>query len=1224
MIGHQLGPYTIEAELGSGGMGTVYRAAGPRGAVALKVVHPHLLGSPGFFKRFLREAAVGKAVRHENVVRTIDCDQLVIEGRPHAYLVMEYVEGRSLRQLLRDLGVVPEPLTREIAMQTASGLAAIHEAGIVHRDLKPENILITEDDEIRIMDLGIAKVQETSIALTREGQFAGSVLYAAPEQLSGEAEVGAASDLYSLGVLLYELVTGENPFRRGGAANVIDAHLHHEPRRACEKNPETTRFLSEIIACLLAKNPGDRFESAQALREVIEAAEHSRWWRTVACASDRRPTRRVRVPRETRLHGRVRELEALEQAWERAHSGSGNTVWIDGEAGIGKSRLVAEFLDGIGGDAHVLHGAYPPSGGLGGLSDAILGYFGEVDLEQRLAPYLTVTPLLIPAFAALIRHDAPPEGAEAIQGDALYAVGVHLVRALAAEKPTIVTFDDIHFASKEGRDLVLALARAAPDHRVLVMCTARPGVPEEELAHYERLESFRRLDLTRLSGRETVELLEDAFKSVSLAEKLGGKIALKSDGVPLFIFEMIRGLREGRFILEQADGSYVQTRIVDEMEVPSAIKDLIEGRLHALDEFQRAVLDVGAVEGMEFQPELVARVLEEKRVRVLRALAEMERRHALVRGELGRTRFDQNQVQDVIYRALTPDLRAEYHALLAEAYADRLADEASGEAAVFLASHHLRGSRPQLSRPHLTPALAHLQESFDNDAAIALADRALGVPGLLEGGVRVDVLLRKAGRHGLHGERESERASLDEALALADDRGDTALRARVRLRLGALCTQTSDFAAAQDWSGQAHDLAVEAGDRKTEAGAAGQLGIVLLRQGRYEEARAKFDRQLALAQAIGDSEGEASATGNLGFAFSEQGRHDEARALLEKTLQLTRRIGARRAEAVTTGHLGIVALHQGRSDEARAYLEKQLALAREVGDRRGESVATGNLGVFFFDRSRYPEARLHYERHLALSRAIGDRAGEARATGNLGIVLSAQGRFERARAQFENHLALSREIGDPRGEAVATGNLGLVCQNLGQCAEARTHFERHLALARKIGSRRQEAYALSSLASLADVEGEWDDATRLYGQALGLRRDLGEEGTVADTLVALGAVELHQGHVDRALEHLDEALELARRVGQPSSVLLAVVNRARLPGGEIDAALAALEEHEESCEHGTKMSARYRLWELTADQGHLAEAHRLLSELRKHAPADCRDSMIDKVPLHRDIARAWG
>jgi serine/threonine-protein kinase len=158
-------------------MGTVHLARGPDGGeVALKVVHPHLLAESGFFKRFLREAELGKRVRHENVVRTLDVDATEVDGKVLHYLVMEFVEGRTLRQLIWEWGSVPEGLVREIARQTAAGLAAIHAAGIVHRDLKPENILLTEDHRVRVMDLGVARLQDVTFALTREGQFAGSVL----------------------------------------------------------------------------------------------------------------------------------------------------------------------------------------------------------------------------------------------------------------------------------------------------------------------------------------------------------------------------------------------------------------------------------------------------------------------------------------------------------------------------------------------------------------------------------------------------------------------------------------------------------------------------------------------------------------------------------------------------------------------------------------------------------------------------------------------------------------------------------------------------------------------------------------------------------------------------------------------------------------------------------------------------------------------------------------
>ncbi|MHC5052934.1 MAG: serine/threonine-protein kinase, partial [Planctomycetota bacterium] len=1079
MIGPRLGAYRLLSELGAGGMGTVHAAevaeavpglaVGER--VAVKVVHPHLLSTPGFFKRFLREAEMGRKVVHENVVRTFDVDAIEQDDRVIHYMVMEYVEGRSLRQLLKDLGTIPETLLREIALQTAAGLAAIHAQGIVHRDLKPANVLITDGHEIRIMDLGVAKLQEASIRLTAEGQFAGTMLYAAPEQFLGAGDVGPQADLYSLGVMLYELATGDNPFRAVHPGALMAAQLKLEPPRISDRTTGTTAFFAELVAKLLAKNPADRFESAAALHAVLAEGERSPWWRELEPKLRLRIAHlpRIRVRRETEPRGRDGDLQTLHEAWARAKAGEGNTVFFEGEAGIGKTRLLDAFLRGLDDkDFHVLYGSYPPSGGLGGISDAVLDRFGEANLAGALAPYLSVTPTLVPAFAALVQHASPPTDAEPLQGDALHAVCVHLMRALAEEKPLIWLVEDLHFAPKDSG-------------------TARPGVPDDELANFSRLENYQRVKLSRLGAREVMQLLQDVFKSEALAEQLGVKIALKSDGVPFFIFEMIRELKEAGFIQQLPDGRYVQMQVIREIEVPSAVKDLIEGRLRGLTESQRAILDAGAVQGMAFDPALVARIVEEKRVRVLRELAEIERRHGLVRGEAGLTRFDQNQIQEVVYQDLTPDLRSEYHALLAEAYGESRAGDPKGEDSVFLASHHLRGSRPRRALPHVTPALEHLQKSYRSEATIELAARALETPNLLEGGERVEVLLASAGQHSLRGERERQRAALDEALAVADRTGDAALQARACSALGSHLVGLADYAAARARIEQAIGLAREAGDKQLEGRATGSLGNLFLHESRYEEARAYCEEALGRAREIGDGEGESMATATLGTVLRSVGRYEEAHVHVEHRLARSRESGDRLVEAVATGNLADIVWNLGRHEEARAHMERHLALSREIGYRRGEANATGNLGVMLAGLGRYEDAIARLETFLALSREIGNRRGEALATGNLGGVLSFQGRYEEARAHIEKQLALTREIADRTGEASALGNLGQVFFSQGRHEEARAHVEQHLALAREIGDRRQEGYALSSLGSLSDAEGDAEAALRLHGEALALR-----------------------------------------------------------------------------------------------------------------------------------------
>jgi len=1175
MIGQRLGPYTIEAELGSGGMGTVYRATGPEGVVALKVVHPHLLATPGFFKRFLREAEIGKAIHHENVVRTLDIDALLVEDKQVHYMVLEYVRGKSLRELLHDLGTVPETLLREIALQTAAGLAAIHEAGIIHRDLKPENILITEDHEIRIMDLGVAKLQEASVAITKEGHFAGSLLYAAPEQFQNDA-VGPRADLYSLGVLLYELATGRHPFRSDDASAVIAAHLNVQPPRVRERSEDVSFFLSELIATLLAKRQAERFASARELHAILEESERSAWWTARSPALRREESRlpRIRVRRETALHGRGDDLRVLRDAWARAREGRGGTVLLEGEAGIGKTRLVDAFLRDLGGDdAHVLYGSYPPSGGLGGLSEAVIGKFGEVRLADALAPYLTVTPSLVPAFAAMLKHESPPTGAEPLRGDALQAVAVHLMRALAEERPTVWVVDDLQFAPRESRDVLLAMARAAEDHRVLLVAASRPGLEQSSL---NRLESFQRIVPRRLGAREIIELLEDAFSSEDLAERLGVRIAKKSDGVPYFIFELIRGLKDAQLIRQLDDGSYVQTQDIEEIEVPSAVKDLIEGRMRGLSEDQRAILDVGAVCGMTFDPGLVAQVLEEKRVRVLRALAEIERRFGLVCDEGEAIRFDQNQIQEILYRGVPPHLRIEYHTLLAKAHAERCGDTPRGDDAVFLVHHYLRGRRPDQALPHLEPALEHLEHGYRNEAVLDLVGRALKAEGLLAGARRAEVLLRQAASLDLLGRRDAQRAALDEAVARADEVGEDRLRSRAQLAVGVLRYGLSEF----------------------------------------EAARIAFEESLRRARAASDKDLEARATGSVGVAAWAMGRHAEARTHLERHCALAREIGDRRGEARATGNLGNVFWSLGQFENAREHHERARALAREVGDRGGEALATGNLGTVFSSLGRFAEAREHHDRRRALCREIGHRPGEAHATGNLGAAFLFLGRLAEAREHLERSRALCREIGDRRGEALASGNLGIVASALGRTEEAREHFERKRVLSRETSHRHGEANALAGLAKLAEAEGDPGAAIRLQGEVLGVWRELGDRSGEVEALIGLGRIE---GDTTR----LDEALALAQETTAPSTRLAATIERARHPGGNVDAALAVFAEHGERVTHRERMEARFRLWELTRDRAHLEEAYRLLTFLCDHAPGEDRHSTIENVPLHHGIVKAW-
>ena len=355
---------------------------------------------------------------------------------------------------------------------------------------------------------------------------------------------------------------------------------------------------------------------------------------------------------------------------------------------------------------------------------------------------------------------------------------------------------------------------------------------------------------------------------------------------------------------------------------------------------------------------------------------------------------------------------------------------------------------------------------------------------------------------------------------------------------------------------------------------------------------------------------------SLARHFIVTSQNDAAEATLHESLELARAAGDKRQEAMATGALGILFQFLGRYAEAQEHAERHGALSREIGDRGGEAAASGNLGNILLLLGRHSDAREHHDRHRALSREIGDRLGEAIATGNLGSDFVCLGRYAEAREHFDRHRALCRETGNRSGEVIATFNLGALLRELGRTAEAQEHYERARDITIEIGSRRTEGYVLGGLASLAEMRGDAAAAVRLYSEALAQMRELADKFGVSNMLTALGRVEA-------APAHLDEALELARETKSPETILAVTVERARLPDGDVGTALAAFAEYADGAGHAGRMDACFRLWELTQDRTHLDEAHRLLCFMRDHAPEEDRDSMIENVPLHRDIMKAW-
>ncbi len=260
------GRYRLEASIGTGGMAQVFRGQDTTldRQVAIKILAPQFARDPSFVERFRREAQAAARLNHPNIVNVYDTG---VDGDTN-YIVMEYVEGRTLAEYLARGGTLAPRKAAEIAEKVAEALAAAHAQGVIHRDIKPANIMVTRDGRVKVMDFGIARLVAGPDTVEQTAAVLGTAAYLSPEQAQGQT-VDARSDLYSLGIVLYEMVTGKPPFTGDSAMAVAYKHVQETPPPPSSLNADVPPRMDAVVMRALAKNPANRYQSAGEFRDDL-------------------------------------------------------------------------------------------------------------------------------------------------------------------------------------------------------------------------------------------------------------------------------------------------------------------------------------------------------------------------------------------------------------------------------------------------------------------------------------------------------------------------------------------------------------------------------------------------------------------------------------------------------------------------------------------------------------------------------------------------------------------------------------------------------------------------------------------------------------------------------------------------------------------------------------------------------------------------------------------
>ncbi len=1113
--------YDLVEELGRGGMGVVYKARDTSlgRPVALKFLPAEYTRDPDRLTRFLREARTASALNHPHICTVHDLKEH--EGRP--FIVMEFIEGKTLQSLIAERPGVEEVV--RVVTEAARALAAAHAAGVVHRDVKPENVMVRHDGYVKVLDFGLARRLPTLVkpdagtdCSTDPGAVLGTPAYMSPEQARGQP-ADSASDVFSLGIVLYELATGEHPFAADSALGLLHAIATREPVAPALLQPELPAALGGLIEAMLHKDA--RLRPAAA--EVVAALE------ALPSQRDQRPHMPPAAGRP--IVRREPELAALRAALRGAAEGRGSLVCVAGEPGIGKTTLVEDFLaeaEASGAAALVARGhcserladteAYLPAlDALGGLLRAP-GGDGVARLMKVVAPtwHACVTPAQ-PAAGEAASHGARSQ-------QAMLREFRNLLQEASRLGPVVLFFDDVHWADLSTVDLLAHLGRHSAGMRVLVVVTYR--LTEMLLGphpfHRVQLELLGKGACTELRlgflRREDVDrYLTLAFPGHEFTTEFADLVYRRTEGSPLFLADLLRYLRE-RGVLAEQSGRWALARELPDLlqELPDSIKGMIARKLEQVEEADRRLLSAAAVQGPEFDSAVVAAALGLDPADAEERLQRLDRVHGLVRlvreeefpdrTLTQRYAFVHGLYQQALYRDLSPSRRASLGAALARALGSHHEQDSPTAAAELGCLFEVGRDFAQAARQFWTAA-QNAARVFAHRDAVGLARRGLRLlASLPETPARAALELPLQMTLGLQLQVTEGYASpaAKEAYVRARDlcplqaRGTDAPRGvntpfPVLWGLWLYYKVRSELSRATELADELHGLAKRQGDADLELQAQQALGITALCRGEplaavrhVEQAAVLYDpaRHRTHAFLFGQDPGVickafgAVALWLLGYPDQAQRQGDEA-----ITMSLDQ---SPNSQSVALHFASMVHQLRGEAKTARRRADASCAIAGEHGFSFW--MAGGNvLGGWALAASGAAEdGGRRLAQGLAGWAATGSVTYQTYYLGLRAEVLLRLGRAEEAARTLEEALALAEQTGERFYEAELLRLQGeLPGRGPGEREEA---FRRALAVARRQEARSLElrtAISLARLGSAAEYRQPLAEAFAWFTEGLG-------------------------------------------------------------------------------------------------------------------------------------------
>ncbi len=1123
--------YDVLSLLGEGGMGRVYlaqdRAVDRK--VALKVASDPL--SPERFEHLKHEFWLMTRLRHPNLVEAYDYGR-VEDGSP--FLTMEVVDGSALDDALP----LSPAKVRDVAIQTARALGYIHAQGYVHCDIKPENIRLMPDGRVKLMDFGL--MERTGRI---GGPIRGSLAYLAPEVAKG-GMVDARSDLYSLGIMLFQLASGVLPFQADSPAEMLRAHLGQEPPALDDELPEDLRVL---LPQLLAKDPF--FRPANAAELLLALGEEG----------DQGPAYLFSAP----VVGRD---DILRQFDESALS---NGTWaLVALPGLGKSRLVTElrFRAQLGDHPFIL-AACPPQ------TCAPYGPIGEllrqlVPLANAHAPEVlqTVRTSLVRLLPELALPGDPEVAMEPPQEKSrLHAAIADLVRAVAVAKGLILTVEDIATLDASSREVLDQLARMTSEIDLMLLTTRPPDVTG--------LDHEKILSLESLAPPEVHALIEAMIGHSQVPETFSTAVFEAAGGNPRSISSLLQHLVDSGIIPAER-GRWVLPEQIPEESLPRDWQELLGQKLAALSPEAHGIAEAIAMLGRPTSLALLERIPGIPHDEPLFQAVDELQQAGILQGQAAFD-FTQRVLATLLLAEMTPESMRVWHSRLADALQAAYAKSPENlDLLNQLATHALRSDEPERAIPFCLEAGLRNYALYANEAACTFLEGGLALLSVEHAQTRLDMLSVRGDAKRMLGESAAASESYLEAVSLAESLGKPAALASILVSLGKALQSQGKYEDASTSLTRALEVAEASGNSHAKIRALMTLGRIhyftgnaamtapmleeaasLARDqqetlmlseslsflgflytsngtGKTEAGLALLKEALAIKESFNDLMGLNEANMMLGNAFLALGRYQEAYQAFEETRRLNTLINQRDELVFSQLNLAATALELGEFRDAEAVAKLALAGSRELGSRMAEGMALAMEGMAAMHLGRLGEALIRVDEGLAIALDTRNRYLEMTLNvyrAELLMTLGAnQDALDLARLTLEDAEATGhQDIASTMRPVLAM----LLLVN-DEREEARSLLNLALGQANEAEARGLVAKLLFVQAGLLALSKDAMASQRMAFDSLHHAEEVGAGSLIGRIHLFLGELHLRNDRRSLSTEHLRKAIHLAEEMGE--------------------------------------------------------------------------------------------